>query len=269
MDIFNLYNGEIQLTFNPRNHQYRVVNRGRKYRVPSVTRVTGIVDKSGPLIAWAVNNTIASIRGALASGREFSDTFLEEVFEVAKRSSSGIKKEAGSIGSEAHKWIEEFTKRVSAPDPPYDPEGWPPENSILLPPDGTPVRSCVDDFLQWFQGRKIEFIERERPVYSRRHRFSGRLDGIARVDDVLTLVDYKTSNGVYPEYVLQIGAYAGAYQEETGARLEKAIILRLGKSDGEFEAHEFSASELRRAYGGFLAALQLFRALERFKKRLK
>lgn len=247
------YGGEIILEFDSVKHTYRVIRGSRRYKVPSSTKITGIVDKSGPLVGWAINQTIDTIRGAIGPGAEYSETYLEAVFKAAKGRARGSKDEAASIGKQVHEWIEHYTAG---------------ETDLVLPAEGTSVRGGVDAFNKWLSQHHVEFIERERRCYSRRHRYSGTLDAVARVDGRLTLLDYKTSNGIYAEYILQAASYCIAYEEETGARLEKAIILKLGKEDGEFTTHEFDTRVLRRARGAFLSALNLWRQLERLKKQL-
>jgi len=196
------------------------------------------------------------VRASISPGVEYSETYLEEVFRAAKGRSRGLKDEAASIGHLAHEWIEEHIRAGC------------PQEGVVFPAEETPVRSCVDAALKWMGEHSIRFVENERPVYSRKHRYSGRMDGLAYVDDALAVVDWKSSNGVYPEYILQIAAYALAYKEETGADIRKAFLVRLGKDNGEFEAHELDARTLKRASGAFLSALNLWRQLERLKKKL-
>jgi len=253
IESFPLYNGSLQLEFDSRRHSYRIVHpNGRKFKVPSVTTVLGVISKPA-LVPWAVNCAVDLCRASIVPGVEHSETFLDEVFKQAKGRARGIKEQAGATGHEVHNWIERYTRGEEP----------------VLPSEGSQVRGGVDAFLLWLSQHTVEFIERERAVYSRRNRFSGRLDAVASVDGALALLDYKTSNGVYSEYILQAaGAYPLAYTEETGTRLEKAIILHLRKDDGQFTAHEFDARTLKRAGGAFLSALNLWRQLERLKKQL-
>lgn len=251
-ETFPLYNGELLLEFvsTGKRHDYYVVNKGRRYKVPSVTKITGIVDKSGPLVNWAINNTLDVIKGAIGPGAEYSEAYLEAVYKAAKGQSRGIKEDAASNGKQVHQWIERYIRGEQP----------------VLPADCTPVRGGVDAFLQWMGEHKVQFLEVERPIYSRRHRYSGRMDGLAYVDDALAVVDWKTSNGVYVEYILQVAAYAVAYFEETGREVAKAILIRLDKETGIPEPHEFDRQTLKRGKAGFIAALQLWRALEKLKR---
>ncbi len=54
------------------------------------------------------------------------------------------------------------------------------------------------------------FLASEAAVFSRKHRYAGTLDGIAKIGDETLLIDVKTSKDVYPEYALQLAAYRHA-----------------------------------------------------------
>ncbi len=51
---YKLYNGEVDLVFDQGKHSYTVDGK----KVPSVTQITKIIDKSGPLMSWAANSAV-------------------------------------------------------------------------------------------------------------------------------------------------------------------------------------------------------------------
>jgi hypothetical protein len=100
------------------------------------------------------------------------------------------------------------------------------------------------------------------------------MDGLALVDscndlkcckdrfkDHLALIDWKTSNQLYIEYVLQTAAYKHSYEEETGETIEDIFIVKLGKEDGEFEAWHIDPETAELGWKAFQAALSLSRAM--------
>lgn len=240
-----------------RRHDYYVLRGSRKYKVPSVTKITGIIDKSGPLMGWAVNCCNDVWRASIVPDTSYSETFLSEVARAAKGRARGVKDEAASIGKQVHEWVEQYIRG-----------GCTLSEELVLPPEETQVRSGVDAALKWLGEHKVQFVANERPVYSRQHRYSGRMDGLAYVDDALAVVDWKTSNGVYSEYVAQVAAYAIAYTEETGQKISKAFLVRLGKDDGQPTPYEFDARTLKIGKSTFLGALSTWRGLEKLKKQL-
>ena len=67
--------------------------------------------------------------------------------------------------------------------------------------------------------------------------FAGTVDAVAEVDDVLTVVDFKTSSQISDEYFLQTSAYWLLLDEnlvEGEKRPEQRLILRIPKDGSEF-----------------------------------
>ena len=239
-----LYKGEIVLEFNSGNHQYRVVTKGRKFKVPSVTSITGILDKPA-LIPWAVNSTLEVIKDALAPGQEYSEVYLEEVLKAAKDASQNIKREAAGRGTSIHKEVERSLRSD---------EGYVTDN---------PGASAILSFLG-HSSITPECVERK--VYSRRHRYSGTLDCIGRDrDGGLVLLDWKTGKDVYPEFLLQTAAYVIAYEEETGDEIKRRIICVV--KENEVIPHEYGRETLRGDFAAFLGAKRLYEQLSKIKKR--
>lgn len=92
-------------------------------------------------------------------------------------------------------------------------------------------------FLRWWHSLDIKrVLATERPVYSRRFKYAGTFDLLVNINGKKYLLDYKTTNrskkapmGIYPEYFLQLGAYAYAYSEETGEKIDDVGIVNVGK----------------------------------------
>lgn len=105
---------------------------------------------------------------------------------------------------------------------------------------------------KWFRACRPEVIEAERMVASVEHRYAGRLDLFARIDDRLTLIDFKTVTkwsyirdrktheftdekyAPYDENLLQLDLYQGARIECGLEPASTGLIVRLGP-DAEFE----------------------------------
>jgi hypothetical protein len=103
---------------------------------------------------------------------------------------------------------------------------------------------------KFIHGRKPKVLECERMVASCEHRYAGRLDLFAELDDLKTLIDFKTvtkwsylkDDGVetdekyppYPENLLQLDLYQGARIECGLEPADRGMIVRLGP-DAEVE----------------------------------
>lgn len=96
-------------------------------------------------------------------------------------------------------------------------------------------------------------------MFSLEHRYAGTADLIGTVrKGALALLDVKTGRGVYPEYKLQLAAYAVAYGEMNGRFPEVCKNLHVGSDFTITETNTFTAAELFPLFQTFLAAKRLF-----------
>ncbi len=70
----------------------------------------------------------------------------------------------------------------------------------------------------------------EIPLYSHKLKLAGRVDVVGEYDNVLSIIDFKTSNGnkddtMIEDYFLQSTAYAIMYHELFGEAIEDIVIL--------------------------------------------
>ncbi|MCI0785891.1 MAG: hypothetical protein J4O09_06205 [Chloroflexi bacterium] len=86
------------------------------------------------------------------------------------------------------------------------------------------------------------------------------MNAVAYRGGKLVALNWKTSNGLYPEYALQVAAYAKALGEMTGNPVTEAWAVRLEKASPEFEARR--VVDLDTAFIAFRAALYLWRAMQ-------
>jgi hypothetical protein len=235
-----LYNDTIELTFNEKNHQFKVNGKP----VKSVTYFTGVIDASGPLMYWAVNQAKLFLQDLLNQGKPITSVSIEEAGKQHR-----IKKEAaGTIGTNVHDWIERYIKGEN----PEMPEVAEELNGILA-------------FLKWLEEHQVEFIESEKLIYSKEYNYTGILDAIAKIDGKTCLIDFKTSKGVYEGYFLQIAAYRNAYEEMTGKKLDGFNkIVHVNKETGEFKLIE--AIDHERDFEAFAATITLRRRMEELKE---
>jgi len=70
----------------------------------------------------------------------------------------------------------------------------------------------------------------EQPLYSNHLKVAGRVDCIAEYDGKISIIDYKTSTKEKREdwienYFLQCTAYAIMFEEITGKKVEKIVVM--------------------------------------------
>ena len=106
-------------------------------------------------------------------------------------------------------------------------------------------------FSAWVTREKPEFVATEVSLVSDEKRFGGTFDALCIIDGKLTVVDWKTSAKIYPQYETQVAAYAfllgwGRLNAEQstphphgvphiGQLPEQFGILRLDKKTGKYE----------------------------------
>lgn len=279
----SLYGGKILLNFDEKKHKYTI----DKKVIPSVTGILKIMNKPA-LVPWAAKMVAEKILEIMPRG-EVQDcglfagpvewgTFEQLVLE-AKNAPRNIKDDAGDVGKQAHKIIENGI-----------------QNAIREYLEGTTDRAfckdacngpdprvvnCANAAFRWMEKHNVTWQKTETVVYSRLHNFSGIMDGLALVSscedtsccpflfkDVLSVIDWKSSNRLYPEYLLQTAAYQFAYEEEFEAGIADRWILRLGKEDGEFEAWHAKPEDFGADFAAFESCLHLTNDFKIVEKRV-
>lgn len=210
-----LYNGEVEIVFDEARHMYSWQGKP----IAGVTSILARLNKPA-LVAWAANQAADHILKNWVDGCD-----LEKLCKEAKGAHRRLSKDAADVGSEVHAYAEAMLTGVQ-----------PPQHSQLAVP------GCRA-FDEWACSHNVEPIACERIIFSREDWYCGTADLFGYVDGRLTVGDFKTSSGVYPEMLLQTAAYIRAIEEETGERVEQRIIIRLDKKTGKFEAHTFPYSE--------------------------
>ena len=226
----------IFLDFDEKRHRFTIDGR----QILSVTGATGMVDKSASLVPWAVGlarDYLSDKWRQNLNANEWNILILE-----ACRQHTLAKERGGSVGKEVHSWAEQF---LQGKEPPM--------------PVDEQVRKGVEAFLKWIEQAKVKPIETEKHIYSKTFDYAGITDLIAEIDGRLAVVDFKTSKGLYNDYLYQIAAYRWAYEEMTGAKVKDVWLVRFDKNTGEFDPHLIDKFENARNWGAFYACLVLKR----------
>ncbi|PWT76391.1 MAG: hypothetical protein C5B59_06610 [Bacteroidetes bacterium] len=278
------YSNTEQLRFDRKHWKwYRVGSDGSFEPLYGVTGVVHIIDKSAPLMAWAKKMTLAKLRRLVIERGGSEDAQfklwlgdLDQIIAESKVADEEYKDEAADTGHDAHGWIEQYIKSVLKKDDARRDE------LLAKFPQDERAASCCVAALSWMAAHNVRWISTERCVYSRTHRYAGTCDGEALVDscddrnccptefkDHLSVIDWKSSNYLYIEYLFQTAAYQQALEEETGKVFEDRWIIRLGKEDGEFDPWYMPGRTLyQEDWEGYLNCLRLFQSVEKVDERI-
>ena len=206
-------------------------------RVPSVTEVLGKFKAADPLVGWAFK--IGKEAGiAQAQGRP------------APRSAHEVKTQAGQAGQIAHDMIEAYLKKE-----PYVYEG-----PKLAPGVMDRAQLGYVNGVTWLSRTKYRVVDTEKTLVSERYKFGGTRDVMFVIGEdqqrVFRLGDWKTSNSIYADYLIQVAAYDILAEECEGIRVTGYDILRFSKEYADFEHKSFN--DLSDAKAAFLLMLQLY-----------
>jgi len=89
------------------------------------------------------------------------------------------------------------------------------------------VWEMILKFIEFWRSFKGELVIAEQFLYSKEYKYAGTCDIVVRKDDKLWLLDIKTSNSIHKSYHLQLAAYAHAWEELTGDKIDHTGIIWL------------------------------------------
>ena len=140
-------------------------------------------------------------------------------------------KKAGDIGTALHDLAEIHIK----------------EEYYELPEDEK-VRNCFNQFLEWWDNNNYKVTWTEKHFCSEKYLYGGTRDLLVNEN---ILVDFKTSKGIYSDYLVQGSAYAKLIEENENRKIDKFIICRFPKDNSQTEIKEFSKEDLDNAFSYF------------------
>lgn len=200
-------------------------------RVPSVTTVLGRFKDAGPLMYWAWQ-----------CGKDGKD-FREE------------RDKAADAGTLAHAAVEQWVAG---------------ENFSFT---GTPeivakAQKAFGAFLEWAEQTKLKVDKTELPLVSEKYAFGGTFDAIL-VGSKRAMGDWKSSNGIYGEYLAQLAAYGQLWAENfPDEPIEGGYhLLRFDKNHGDF-THKWWG-DLKAGWDYFIRLREAYEFDKELKQRAK
>lgn len=242
-----------------------MIDNARFYEIggkqfPSVTTILSIIDRSGPLVGWAVREERTRLRGALLEvlARPGTPPSAEELWARVEELSRGeaaaerLRRQAADVGTIVHAEIERILRTQAMTGAWVEPhEDLPAEAQLAL-----------QAWRTWVIGVELVPEQIEVVVYDDSLGYAGKVDciGSARCGPGLkratVLIDWKTSKAIYPEARLQAIAYLRASQITPELpRARRALVVRVPKDGSEVEVVDATDTP----FWAFQAALELWR----------
>jgi hypothetical protein len=187
-----LYNGTVRLDFDPQRHRYKI-NGEFAY---GVTTALSVIAKP-QLIWWAATMASDHFKENVVPGEPLDELQIQELCDGARKAHNQKKDKAADAGTYIHNYIESFVLG---------------ENPAR--PVNESLNRVIDDFMEWWNKTNIEVIAPEQVFCSPTLGLAGTADLVCKVDGKLTIMDWKTGSGIYPEMFLQLAAYALMWEEE-------------------------------------------------------
>jgi len=206
-------------------------------QVPGTTTIIGRFKDSGGLLYWAFEQGKAAERGEISRLYDKRD-------------------EAAESGTIAHSYVEAHIQGVK----PIVPESA--SDAVLAQ-----AEAAFDAYLSWERMTKLKIVEQEMQLVSEKYQFGGTPDAIGEIDGQLCLTDWKTSNSIYPDYLIQLAAYKQLWEENFPDRpLTGGFHLcRFAKQNGDFAHHYYP--DLSEAWEQFKLFRQAYDIDKQLKKR--
>lgn len=217
----------------------------RWYARPALDPITGLPRyEFVPSVTW--------ITDSYPKGIGFYKWLADKGWDEAE----AIKTAAGDKGSKVHQAIEQLIsgKEVAMTDKFL--------NKTIEQPEELSLEEygCLMSFVDWFKMMKPIVIDKELTIWNDEHNYAGTLDLIAIIDDQLWVVDFKTSQYVWPTFELQLSAYAQAVKKilppEHSDRTINLAVLQLGYKRNKAN---WKWTEIEDQFPLFLAAQQIWK----------
>lgn len=226
---------EIDTLVNGRDHQKYYKSDGTL--VPGVTTVLGVLAKN-QLINWAAKVEREGIVNCYNKG----EAIPEKLFYATKRDT------AGDVGTITHFIAQCY---ITNKNPSF--QGFE-EESI------NKAFVSFQKFKSFWDERGYKCIHSELQLVSEKHSYGGTLDVVFvdRENDH-SLLDLKTSSGIYGDHISQLAAYENLYNETHKDPINKRSIIRLGKEDiNDFEIKDISNYIIQAHWNRFKSALNIY-----------
>jgi hypothetical protein len=182
--------GEIPLGLTRNSSHVYTWNDGREVRsrIPSVTTVLQVVDKSGPLVGWAKRETAACavrnldvlLRMKATGGDAAAVAWLKTIPDYQRDTAADLGTRVHLLAAQLAQGIEPAPTAEEAP--------------------------FVASYRQFLSDANPRFLAVEEMVLNLKHEYAGTLDAIADIRGQVWLLDLKTG-GIYPDTALQLAAY--------------------------------------------------------------
>ena len=231
------------LTYTDETHAYALDGR----RVVNVTSVLSGGLPKAALVNWAARMVAEYVATEAEAVEAMRSMGWEPMVKALAAVPDQRRDEAAKRGTKFH----DLAEIISGGD------------LVQVPPA---MADMARGFVAWLDRLQPEVILTETAVASRRYRYAGRFDMLAKVNGALWLLDVKTSRAVYGDTALQCAAYARAefYVDEAGVETPVPEVDAIGVIHVTDQGTElYDLGPVDPAWAEYLAAMATYRGTQR------
>lgn len=170
------------------------------FRGPSVTTILSNGIPAPALKRWG-EGMVATY--AVDNHEAWSKLDRRDALDLLKRAPYNTMNRAGARGTDIHAIAERVIAGI-------DPQSW----------EGQTYGKFAQYIADFLDDYEVEIIGSERTVANTIDNYAGSYDLLATINGKVTLIDWKTSKGVYGKFGVQLAAYANANIQIVGQRAE-------------------------------------------------
>lgn len=203
-------------------------------QIPSVSTIISRFKDSGALLFWAFK------RGKDGAARLYDDI-------------------ATDIGSHVHAMVEADLHGKPAPP-------WPENFTDAMK---RAAQNGFENYQREIKRSKAFFLPLEVQLVSEKYRYGGTPDALVEFEGEVSIGDWKSSNAIYLDHVLQIAAYRQLWNENhPDEKATSGRIYRFSKESGIFAEHSYGPEVLDLAFEQFLLFRRAFELDRILKKKV-
>lgn len=215
--------------------------------IPGATTPIGLLAKPA-LVGWA-GKTCTEIAWKAGKAGQPLPKWTDILY--------GKRDDAASAGTLCHEAAEAYVHGLPLPTFP--------ETDV-----GKKAWQAFENFVHWLDASALKITPHERPLVSEQYRYGGTPDATAELSGKTYLADYKTgSGGIYPEVVIQMGAYRQLLLEAEGIQIAGAHVIRFGRETPDFHHAYFAPDALDIGWDIFRHLLAMYQPLKDLEKRVR
>jgi len=188
-------------------------------KVPGVTTIKNLLGKDH-LIYWAAKECANFLQENWQAGQAYTQEEIDDRVERMKKAHVRKRDDAAERGTEIHELLEK--KYVAAI------EG----RKFTASSEETYANEALKAYEAYLEAHSLNIkpVAAEKIIFDPDHWYAGTVDLIARVNDELAVVDFKTGSGIYADMGIQLAAYAMAYQKMAREDVKKRIVFNIPSS---------------------------------------